>query len=90
MNKYIELTDIIGVRILQQNKHTSEQYHIIHVFIGDNWKESARSFVEMYIDKPDIAFHTFHRFKSSAGLPEPYSNHTFWIYAPHFSLNVLT
>jgi len=84
------LTDIIGIRVLKQNPHVPEQYHIVDVFIGENWKENARIKLLDYLGKSNYTFHTFHRFKEELGLPEPHRHRTFWIHSPHFHLSYLT
>lgn len=73
---------ILGIRILLQHKHMNDQYHIIHLFVGDNWKESARLVLPIYLGNSRIAFQTYHQsFDSSS---------TFWVHHPYFTLSSLS
>ncbi len=78
------LTEIVGVRILKKEDDESNQYRIIHLFTGDNWKESARLVVPMYQNKSTFAFHTLHRFLPWADVPEEQKAKRFWLHNPYF------
>jgi hypothetical protein len=81
------LTEIIGVRIL---KKESTQYRIIHSFVDDDWKESARLVVPMYKNVSMFAFHTLHRFLPWADVPEEQKGNTFWLHNPYFYMTYLS
>lgn len=78
------LTEIIGVRILKKDEDESNQYRIIHLFTGDDWKESARLVVPMYQNKSTFVFDTLHRFLPWADVPEEHKGKTFWLHNPYF------
>ena len=78
------LTDIIGVRILKQNRNNKDEYHLLHVFEGEGWKESARLVLPMYHGRETIAFHTLHRWKSDVTPPVNVTTEPFWLYNPYF------
>lgn len=80
------LTDIIGVRILQQNKDAKDGYHVLHVFEGDGWKDGARLVLPMYQSRSNIVFHTLHQWKTGVHVPIEVNDPTapFWLYNPYF------
>ena len=84
MSKNGNLTDIIGVRILQQDKNTKEQYYTIHEFVGEGWKESARLVLPMYHGRSTIMFHTLHCWKLGITPPFPVTMEPFWLLNPYF------
>jgi hypothetical protein len=87
------LTEIIGVRILkrmekgEKGEKESEEYHVIHILVGDNWKESARLLMPMYKNISRFAFHTLHRFLPWADVPEEQKEKSFWLHNPYFNMN---
>jgi hypothetical protein len=84
MSKNGSLTDIIGVRILQKDPNTKDQYLMIHEFEGEGWKEQARLVVPMYYGRSNIAFHTLHCWKSGITPPVPVTTGPFWLLNPYF------
>jgi hypothetical protein len=89
MSKHGNLTDIIGVRILQRDTNTKDQYIIIHEFEGDEWKERARLVLPMYQGRSNIAFHTLHCWKSGITPPFPVTTEPFWLLNPYFHVAFL-
>jgi hypothetical protein len=84
MSKHGPYTDIIGVRILQQDKDIKDTYHIIHEFAGDGWKDRARLLIPMYYGRSTIAFHTLHCWCSDVIPPVPVTTEPFWLLNPYF------
>lgn len=81
------ITEMIGVRIVKKKDDGSNDYQMIHEFVGDDWKESARLVLPMYRSSSTIAFHTLHQFLPNAGVPE---NQTpFWLHNPYFHMTYL-
>ena len=76
------LTNIIGVRILKNNQ-------ILHIFADENWKDSARITLPLYVGQPDISFDTLHRFKPFSNLPNEVKERPFWLHNPYFGLSSL-
>lgn len=89
MSKQGPLTDIIGVRILQRDTNTKDQYIMIHELEGEGWKEQARLVVPMYYGRTNIAFHTLHRWKSGITPPVPVTKEPFWLLNPYFHVAFL-
>jgi len=89
LNKSKTITEIIGVRILEENKYIRGQYNIIHVFTGENWKELALATVNKCIGRKKFIFHTLHRFQPFVKIPEN-RNKPFWLNNPYFTLEHLT
>jgi hypothetical protein len=83
-------TDIIGVRILKKKENGSNDYQIIHVFIGEQWKESARLVLPMYRSTSNVAFHTLHQYLPSADVPDEQKKTPFWLHNPYFHFTYLT
>ena len=84
MSRHGPYTEIIGVRILQQDRDIKDKYHIIHEFMGDGWKEQARLVLPMYHGRSSIAFHTLHCWKSGIRVPISVTNEPFWLLNPYF------
>lgn len=84
MSKGGPYTDIIGVRILQQDKDTKDQYHTIHEFVGEGWKDRARLVLPMYHGRSTIAFHTLHCWRSDRAPPVSVTTEPFWLLNPYF------
>jgi hypothetical protein len=84
MSKGGPYTDIIGVRILQQDKDIKDQYYMIHEFVGEGWKDRARLVLPMYHGRSTIAFHTLHRWRSGVRPPVPVTTEPFWLLNPYF------
>jgi hypothetical protein len=85
----ITMTKMIGVRILKRKSNESNDYQIIHTFVGDYWKESARLVLPMYQSSSNIAFHTFHQFLPHANVPENHKQTPFWLHNPYFHITYL-
>jgi hypothetical protein len=91
MNVNNHLTDIIGVRILRESGEGKGNYHMIHVFEGEGWKEGARLVMPMYQGKSNVAFHTLHRWKSGVEIPIEVEDPSlpFWLFNPYFHVAYL-
>jgi hypothetical protein len=82
-------TEMIGIRILKKKEDGTNDYQMIHEFVGDHWKESARLVLPMYSSSSTVAFHTLHRFLPWADAPESQKQTPFWLHNPYFHMTYL-